>query len=250
MYLIELLDYSLAASGSGFGIRDFSFRLARGDVYAVDSRNPDDALTFMRALATLTRPIQGMYRFKGRIYDFSDRATSLDVKKRIGYVAPDAALISNLTIRQNLLLQRYYYENRLDIELAESVLALCRSFGLQDKLDQRPAALNAMEVHAAIVIRELAKQPEVMIMGHPEDFIGHAKYDVLAQIFNRLIAERLPIVLLSYDPRLIQRFASRSIVIEGGSLTAPAHHASTESARSGRTAGTGTAGRRTPGAAG
>jgi ABC-type lipoprotein export system ATPase subunit len=220
MNTIELIHYSLRAVGTGSGIGDFSFTLGPCDVCAIESRNPDDAHTFVRALATLTRPIHGTYRFKGQTCDFKDRTTMLRLKKRIGYVAPDAALISNLTIRQNLLLQRYYYENRLDIDLGEDALALCSALGIKDKLDQRPAGLNAMETQAAVIIRELTKPPEVMIIGHPEGFIGHAKFEVLMEIFNRLIADRLPIVLLSYDHRLIQRFANRKIIIADGSLSA------------------------------
>ncbi|RJQ84950.1 MAG: ATP-binding cassette domain-containing protein [Desulfobacteraceae bacterium] len=218
MNFLELSDYSLAASGSGSGIRGFSFSLGPGEVCAIDSFNPDDAQTFMRALATLVRPIEGIYRFKGRTCDLKDPNAMLSLKKQIGYVARDAALISNLTVRQNLLLQRCYFENRLDIDLHEDVEALCSTFGIQDKLDQRPAGLNVMEVQAAIIVREMTKKPEFMIMGQPES-IGHAKFGLLTQIFNRMIAERLPIVLLSYDLRLVRRFANRKILIADGSLS-------------------------------
>lgn len=218
MNLIELIDYSLKAVGTGSGIGHFSFALGPQDICAIESRSPDDALTFMRALATLTRPRHGSYRFKGRTCNFKDRTAILRLKKRIGYVAPDAALISNLTIRQNLLLQRYYYENRLDIDLGEDVIALCGELGIEDKLGQRAAGLNPMETKAAVIVREVTKHPDIMIMANPEDFIGHAKLDCLTKIIHRLNENRVAIVLLSYDHRLIQRFANRKIIIADGSL--------------------------------
>jgi ABC-type molybdate transport system ATPase subunit len=219
MNLIELSDYTLAAVGSGSGIQGFYFTLGPGDVCAIDSQHPDDAHIFLRALAGMIRPLKGDYFFKRQKRDLHRYGEMLDCKKQIGYVARDATLISNLTIRQNLLLQRYYHENSLGIDLGEEVLALCATFGILEKLDQRPSALNAMEIQAAIIIREVSKKPAVLLLGQPEDFIGHAKFELTVQIFNQLIADRLPIVFLSFDRRLVRRFANRKVMITNGSLT-------------------------------
>ena len=222
MPLLQLKNYTLAAQGSGDGLSGCSFSLDKGDVCAIDSGNPDDAQLFLRALATLVHPLKGTYIFKGQPHDLKRYGKMLECKKQIGYVARDAALISNMSLRQNLLLQRYYYENRLDIDLKPEALSLCSDFGLMEKLDKRPSELNTMEIQAAIVIRELTKRADVMLLSQPEDFIGHAKFDLLVTLFNRLIAARLPIVFLSYDQRLVERFANRKVMINNGSLTAMA----------------------------
>ncbi len=220
MHLLQLNNYTLAAQGSGDGLSGFSFSLDKGDVCAIESANPDDAQLFLRALATLVHPLKGTYVFKGHPHDLKKYGEMLGYKKQIGYVARDAALISNMSIRQNLLLQRYYYENRLDIDLEPEALSLCGDFGLMEKLDRRPSELNTMEIQAAIVIRELTKRADVMLLSQPEDFIGHAKFDLLVTLFNQLITARLPIVFLSYDQRLVERFANRKVMINNGSLTA------------------------------
>jgi ABC-type molybdate transport system ATPase subunit len=227
MHLIELSDYTLAAVGSGSGIQGFHFALAPGDVCAIESHHPDDAHMFLRALAGMARPLKGRYRFQGRERNLHRYLEMLECKKQIGYVARDTTLISNLTVRQNLLLQRYYHENRLTIELSPDVRTLCETFGIHEKLDRRPSGLNAMETQAAIVIREVSKKPAVMLLGQPEDFIGHAKFDLITELFNRLIAERLPIVFLSFDRRLVRRFANRKVLITDGALTSVAVKAST-----------------------
>ena len=197
----------------------FSFTLNAGDVCAIESPIPDDAQLFLRALATLVHPLKGTYVFKGRAHDLRKYGDMLCCKQKIGYVARDAALISNLSVRQNLLLQRYYHENQLDIDLGTDALLLCENFGLVEKLDKRPSELNTMEIQATIVIRELTKKAEVLLLSQPEDYIGHAKFDLLLTLFNRLISERLPIVFLSYDQRLVERFANRKVLINSGSLT-------------------------------
>ncbi|MCP4748461.1 MAG: ATP-binding cassette domain-containing protein [Desulfobacteraceae bacterium] len=218
MIFIELSDYSLPPFGTGVGINEFYFNIKDGDVCAIVAANPDDACTFLRALAMLVSPIKGSYRYKGEYQDFKNYSRSLQIKKKIGYIAPDAALISNLTIRQNLLLNRFYHENDLHIQIDKKMRFLCESFDLSDKLDHRPASLNIMEIQSAIIVREICKDPEVLLLNRPEDFIGHSKFDFLTESFNRWIGQKLPVVFISYDRRLIRRFANRKILITNGTF--------------------------------
>ncbi len=217
--IIEMLDYTLAPQGSGKGINGFYFALSPGDVCAIEAQVPDDATMFLRSVATLIRPVKGTYRYEGKHINMASHKAMLSCKPKIGYIAPDAALISNLTIRQNILIKRYYLENDLTIDLDEKLQNLCDTFGICNKLDMRPADLNTMESQMAIVIREISKKPEVLLLDRPEDFIGHSKFDILAEIFNDWIVKRKPVVFLSYDRRLIRRFANRKILITNGALT-------------------------------
>lgn len=219
MHLIELSDYTLAPRGSGRGIHGFYLAVDPGDVCAVDATAADDAHQFLRALATLVRPTKGDYRFKGKPINLRNHKEILGCKRKIGYIAPDAALISNLTLRQNLLLSKFYFENDLAQRLDHGVRALCQEFSIKDKLDKRPAALNAMECQAAIVIREIGKQPDILLLNRPEDFLGHARFDLLTQLFNQWVDHQLPVVLWTHDRRLIRRYANRKILITNGSLT-------------------------------
>lgn len=219
MPLIELSDYILPSAGSGYGIHQFYFALSKGDVCAIESTHPDDATLFLKALATLIRPLKGTFRYAGRKKDLSNYRNLLDYKQRVGYIAPETALISNMTLRQNLLIRRYYFENSLSDHLDEQTRTLCTAFNIMDKLDQRPTALNAMEVQAAIVIREIIKKPEILLLNRPEDFIGHTNIGILGQMFSDWVANKLPVVVISYDRRFIRRFANRKILITNGSLT-------------------------------
>ena len=117
------------------------------------------------------------------------------------------------------MIRRFYFENTLSNQLDPETSELCMVFKIHDKLDQRPSVLNSMEVQAAIVIREMIKKPKVLLLNRPEDFIGHTNFDLLGKMLGDWIANRLPVVFLSYDRRLVRRFANRKILITNGSLT-------------------------------
>lgn len=219
MAIVELSDFTINPVGSGDGINQFDFALCMGDVCAVKASFPDDAHQFLRALATLSYPAEGRFRFNGQALDLGNYQALLEYKRKVGYIAPDAALISNLTVRQNILIHQFYFENDLTIDLDDKLRALCDTLGVSRKLDMRPAELNSIERQMAIIIREVGKQPEILLLDRPEDFIGHARFDTLVQLYRDWIDQGKPVVFVSYDRRLVRRFATRKILIADGSLT-------------------------------
>ena len=214
--IVALSDYLVAPKGGGSHMGPMDFSLSAGDVCAIEAANPDDGRILLKALATLVRPLRGKYTFLDQTYDLTRHRETLSCKRKIGYAARDAALISNLSIRQNLLLMRYYFGNALNIALHPEVVDLCRAFGIIDKLDLKPSDLNAMENRAALLVRELAKRPALFLFDQPEDFLGHAGYVALLGVAQQLIDRRTPIVFLSYDQRLAAQFANRRIIIADG----------------------------------
>jgi ABC-type ATPase involved in cell division len=220
MSIIELNRISLAPWGASSGIDEADFKLQPGEVIAITPEIPDDGHLFLRALATLVSPVGGTYHFQDQLLEFSDYRKLLPVKRKIGYVGADAALISNRTILENLLLMRYYFENTLTIRLHETVEALCRQCGLSDKLGLRPANLNPLDLQLVIYIREVAKQPVVLLLDRPEDVMIPSKsHKGLISHFEELISNGLPVVMLSYDTEFITRFATKTVQIKTGRIT-------------------------------
>ena len=97
MPLLELSDCTLLPQGSGAGINRFYFSLSEGDVCAIDATHHDDATLFLKTLATLVRPLKGRFHCFGKQKDLSNYRDLLAYKQCVGYIAPDSALISNLT---------------------------------------------------------------------------------------------------------------------------------------------------------
>ena len=219
MHLFELSNYSLAPTGSGNGLDGFYLALSKGDIYSIQADLLDDAHNLLRGLATLTHPIKGTYLFMGEKLDFSDYRKLLPCKKKIGYIAPDSAMISNRTIRENLLLKRNYFENSLSIDLDANTANLCRLFNIEKELDMRPAALNPLDLRLAITIRELTKSPEILLLNRPEDFVGQTNFDLFTDIFKDLLVSELPVVLLSHHIAFIEQFSTKKILITDGDLT-------------------------------
>ncbi len=216
MHLIELTDYAVSFSGSEDGLKGYQFNLSRDDVCAIETQYPLKANLFIKALATLVTPESGSYRFDEEILDFSDYRKLLPIKKRIGYIAPDSYMISNRTIRENLLFRRYYYENSLSIDLDENTMNLCRLFHIDTKLHLRPGQLRSIDLRYAIAIRELTKSSDLLLLDRPEDVISVNLFKNFSEIIKKDIIPRQAVVFFSRDRYFIETLANRQIQIENG----------------------------------
>ena len=215
---IELTDYALPPLATGRGLKPFHFNLARGQACAVHGDDPADVHLFLRALATLERPESGRYRFFEHRLDFSDYRRLLPWRRKISYIGRDSAMISNLSIRQNLLLEQSFFQNTVSPELSEEMTWFCRAFNILEKLDLRPAALNSLNLRMAIAIRELTKNSKILILDAPEDLFSHPKFHYLIERIHSMIATGAPFVYFTEDPGFIGAFPGKEVRIHRGAL--------------------------------
>jgi ABC-type lipoprotein export system ATPase subunit len=210
---------NLAISSPGTPGYDDSPRLAvtRGNVIAVVTDSPTDGRYLLRILATLAQPQRGEYHFNGKTVDLTDYRQCLAVKRQIGYVAPDAAMISNRTLRENLLLSRFYDENNLSIDIDQTIDALCKGANLSPMLNRRPSVMNEGELLKAIAIREMGKAPAVMLIDRPENFMEISEDDRIFNHFKNMVRSGTAVVFISTNTNM-NRLANRQLTVAGGTI--------------------------------
>lgn len=213
--IIEISDLALAPPDASRRFSTNRLAVAHGDVIAIVSDAPIDGRYMLRILATLAQPARGVYRFHGKIVSPRDYRQCLAVKRQIGYVAADAAMISNRTLRENLLLGRFYYENDLSIDIDQTAAALCEDAGLTRKLNQRPSVLSDSELLKAITIREMVKSPAVMLVDRPENFLETVEDDGIVGHLKRMVASGTAVVFFSHSSKMTDLSKRRLTLVEG-----------------------------------
>ena len=217
--LIRLSDYSLEAIGNGNGLKNFSLVLSKGMAFSIRTESPDDAHLLLRGIATLVPPKSGQFFYKGEELDFSDYRNLLSYKKKVAYIASDATLIVNRSLHDNLMLMRYYFEDLTFIEMSEEVIGLCKAFELERKLHLKPSQLGPEENRLCVIVRELSKNPEIVLVQRPRDFLRPKSFETLKGILERLTRKNLALVFFSTDEAFTNKFSKKQILIEEGRVT-------------------------------
>ncbi len=217
--LIRLSDYMLEAFAGENGLRNFDLILERGDACSIVTDSPDAARHLLRALATLEPPESGRFLYKGEELDLSDYRKLLGYKRKTGYVAPDATFITNRSMRDNLMLMRYYLEDSTTIAMPVELVELCTIFELGEKLDVKPHQLDPEEQRLFVIVRELSKDPDIVLIYRPRAFLRTKSFEALKSILRDLIKKGRALIFFSVDKSFTNEFSNKRITIDRGKVT-------------------------------
>ncbi|MBW1769756.1 MAG: hypothetical protein JRJ17_01070 [Deltaproteobacteria bacterium] len=137
----------------------------------------------------------------------------------MGYVASDAIFLANRSIHDNLMLMRHYFEDSTRIEMCTEAVELCRVFDLEKRLDLKPHQLDPEEHRLFVIVRELSKNPEILLLEKPGDFLATKSFEALKGILRNLIKMDLALMFFSTDQTFTDEFANRRIAIDKGTVT-------------------------------
>jgi len=148
--------------GNFTAVDHVSMSIARGEIFGFLGSNGCGKSTTMKMLTGLLPPTEGTATLFGEPVD----AGSLEVRKHLGYMTQAFSLYTELTVRQNLLLDARLYH--IPPEKAEArINELVEKFGLGPYLDalteSLPMGLRQRLSLAVAVLHE----PELLILDEP-----------------------------------------------------------------------------------
>ena len=138
------------------------------------------------------------------------------VRRRLGFVFQDFALIPNLSAEENItypLIPRGIART----ERRRRARELLARFGIEGKLAVRARSLSGGEQQRVALARALAGQPEALLADEPTSNLDPAMGQALLTILRELHGEGKTILLSSHDPPVIA-LATCVYELEGGKL--------------------------------
>ncbi len=207
--LITLHDVAVAY-GDQPVLRNIDMTVNRGEVVALRGPNGAGKSTLLRVFATLLRPAGGTGHVLGAELGTSSAEA---VRPRIGLVAHQPALYSDLTLLENL---------ELIADLAPAV-AISPSkalelVGLAAASQRRVSESSQGMVRRADLARLLVTEPELLLLDEPHSGLDQAALGLVDNLVRRCIGRSGAVVVVSHLTHL--GVAERSVTIDGGTVAA------------------------------
>ena len=213
---VLLRVHDLAVSyGHIEAVKGINFHLNSGEITALVGANGAGKSTTLLALSGLLRATRGTIEFDGQ--DISRLPAHQIVRRGVVQVAEGRAILTTLTVAENLALGAYTRDDKAAIAatLAEVYEIFPR---LKDRAGQFAGNLSGGEQQMLAIGRALMARPKLLLLDEPS--MGLAPL-MVQEIFRTLVEinrKGLTILLVEQNVRQALKIARHGYVIETGKI--------------------------------
>jgi len=192
------------------------------EVFGIVGGSGTGKSVLLRTILGLREPDAGTVEVYGRNIQELTRTERLAMSQSYGVTFQNGALISSLTVAQNIELPLREYRSMPQTVLDEVVALYLGLVGLPGDTGAKfPAQLSGGMVKRAALARALCLEPKLLFLDEPTsglDPISAAAFDELLLYLHREL--RLTVVMITHDLDSLFRTCSRvGVIVEGRMIT-------------------------------
>jgi iron(III) transport system ATP-binding protein len=212
MVRIESLSKSFD-KGKTFALKDVSFSLKEGDVYAIVGESGSGKTTLIRLIAGLETPDSGFIELNGIQVSSIKKMVSPE-KRNIGLVFQEYALFPHLSLLDNILYGISKLKNKKD--RAQEVLELV---GLAEMKDRYPHQLSGGQQQRVALARALAPKPSLLILDEPfSNLDSMLRSQLRNEVFDIIKKTGVTAIFVTHDTQDALSVADEILILQGGKL--------------------------------
>ena len=177
--------------------------------------------TLLRHIIGLNRPMNGKILLGGRdIFSLSDREFRR-LRRRMGVLFQDGALLGSLTVAQNVGLPLREHTSLTEADIRDLVLHKLSLVGLAHAPDYYPAELSGGMRKRAGLARALVTDPPILLCDEPTSGLDPINAAQMDELLLDMKAEypNMTIVVVSHDLASLRTIADNVIVVHSGTVT-------------------------------
>jgi branched-chain amino acid transport system ATP-binding protein len=214
--------------GSLVAVNNVSLSVEPGELRAVIGPNGAGKTTFFNLISGFFPPSSGTIHFDG--HDITTWAADKRVRSGIARTFQITEIFPELTVRENLrvpvevalgLRNRPWLSRDADAQIRKRIDELVEMGGLTAKSDRLASELPHGDQRATEIMMSIALRPRLLLLDEPTAGMGDQEtYDITRLIRRLHRNEKLSIVLIEHDMRVIFHLADRIMVLAEGEVLA------------------------------
>lgn len=199
--------------GKTFALKDVSFHLNEGDVYAIVGESGSGKTTLIRLIAGLELPDSGTIEINGNLVSSLKKVVTPE-KRNIGLVFQEYALFPHLSVFDNVLYGISKLKNKK--ERASEVLELV---GLSELKNRYPHQLSGGQQQRVALARALAPNPSLLILDEPfSNLDAMLRAQLRNEIFDIVKKAGVTAIFVTHDTQDALTVADEILILQNGEL--------------------------------
>lgn len=209
MLSIKNLSFSY---GKIQAIRDVSFELEQGEIFAIVGANGAGKSSLMKCIAGLLKPQEGeIWCGETKL----EAAPHKVVEQGVCLVPEGRWIFPNLTVEENLLLGGYTVKDR-ESGIKRAYQMFSR---LEERKKQRAGTMSGGEQQMLAMGRALMSNPKLLMLDEPSMGLAPLLVEQIFDIIKELHRAGTTILLVEQNAQMALSVADRGYVLETGRVT-------------------------------
>jgi putative ABC transport system ATP-binding protein len=217
--LIQVSDVTKRYDGSGQPAVDHvSLSVAQGEAVAVMGPSGSGKSTLLNLVAGLDRPTSGTVTVSGRRIDtLSETGLARFRRDTIGMIFQFFNLLDDLTVLDNVLLPAQLTGLPRARAMTRAGELLAR-LGIERHRNAYPGRLSGGERQRVAIARALINRPVLLLADEPTGALDTTAGEQIGALLLELNQEGQTLVLVTHNPDLAARYATRTVALIDGRL--------------------------------
>jgi putative ABC transport system ATP-binding protein len=216
--IIRFDEVSKRYDGGRPALDRVNLEIGTGEAVAIMGPSGSGKSTLLNLIAGLDRPTSGAVTVAGtRIDQAGETAAALFRRNRVGMIFQFFNLLDDLTVADNVLLPAQLGGMR-PAEARSRAEDLLGMLGLATHRDAYPARLSGGERQRVAIARALVNRPPLLLADEPTGALDTATGDEIGGLLAGLHRAGLTLVLVTHNPDIAARYASRTIELVDGRI--------------------------------
>lgn len=207
-------------------LKNISLDVPAGQIIGLIGPSGAGKSTLIRCINRLIEPSDGRIFLKNEEITDTSRPRLRLLRRRIGMIFQEYALVERLTVMENVLSGRLGYVpfwrsffRRYPQQDVASAFALLERVGLSEHVDKRADALSGGQRQRVGIARALAQDPELLLIDEPTASLDPKTSRQIMRLISEICRERgLPAIINIHDVVLAQNFVERIIGLRAGEI--------------------------------
>ena len=201
-------------------LRGVSLDIAKGEFVGIVGSSGSGKSTMLHMLGLLDHPTSGSIRIDDTdVRTLSDDERTLFRLNNLGYVFQDYALISELTVLENVYMPCLVRGSPME-ECVPASTEILSAVGLGDRLDHMSYELSGGQQQRVSIARALVNKPRILFADEPCANLDTATSRNILELFRKLNRDlKQTIVMVSHEPWHTEYF-DRVITLQDGEIVA------------------------------
>lgn len=217
--LITVTNLTMAY-GSFVLQRELNFTIHQGDIFVIMGDSGCGKSTLLRHMIGLKEPAAGAIHFQDTNFWEASEEQRNRIMRRCGILYQSSALLSSMTLAENVALPLRQHTNLAPNEITELVSLKLRLVGLAGFDQFYPSEISGGMKKRAGLARAIALDPEILFFDEPSAGLD----PISASLLDNLILElrdslKATIVIVTHELASIFAIGSDSIFLDGESRT-------------------------------